>query len=270
MAETTAAAVLTALEEKDAGNVFYKNKEYDNAIAAYTRAIDLDPNSDTAALCYSNRSAVFQVQKKFARAEKDALACLAIKPDFTKGYIRLAVAQRKQNKFDEAAKTVNAGLKLAPDDAELAKALEAVDKARSKKVEVTTAVDKAGSGSGVSAERLLAVQRELTQLQDAREGLMGRHAEVSMQAKHIYRGTQRTEMTLTQLEELPADCGAYMAVGKAFLRKPMPETKAILKAKTVKAAASLQQLQQKEAWLAEKLQANQNEIQALVRSVQVR
>ena len=268
MEETTPASTATAQEEKDAGNLFYKNKEYDNAIAAYTRAIELDDKSETAALCYSNRSAVFQVQKKFARAEKDAQLCLTIKPDFIKGYIRLAVAQRKQNKFDEAAKTVTAGLKLAPDDAELAKTLEAIEKAREKKTEVTVVAAK-GSG-GLSAERLMAVQRELTLLQETREGLLGRHAEVSMQAKHIYRGTQRTEMTLAQLEELPPDCGSYMAVGKAFLRKPMAETKAILTAKTAKAGAGLQQLQQKEAWLAEKLQANQNEIQALVRSVQVR
>ena len=57
--------VAQALAEKEAGNVFYKNKDFESAVAAYGRAIALDPESETAALCYSNRSAVFQTQKKF-------------------------------------------------------------------------------------------------------------------------------------------------------------------------------------------------------------
>lgn len=264
MAEDTAAK---ALAEKEAGNTFYKNKDYEAAIGAYTRAIELDPTSDTAALCYSNRSAVFQVQKKFARAEKDAQSCLAIKPDFIKGYIRLALSQRKQNKFEEAAKTINDGLTRSPEDADLVKALASVEAARKKKED--TGARQQASG-GPSPERLMKVQKELTQLQEAREMLMGRHAEVSMQGKHIYRGTQRTAMTLKQLEEFPDDTVNYMTVGKMFLKKPMAETKAILTAKTEKAQTSIQQLEQKEAWLSDKLKANEQEIQALVASVQVR
>ena len=262
MADTSA----KALAEKEAGNTFYKNKDYEAAIAAYTRAIELDPTSDTAALCYSNRSAVFQVQKKFARAEKDAQSCLAIKPDFIKGYIRLALSQRKQNKFEEAAKTINDGLTRSPEDADLVKALASVETARKKK-------EDPGAGKpsgGPTPERLMKVQKELTQLQEAREMLLGRHAEVSMQGKHIYRGTQRTAMTLKQLEEFPEDAVNYMTVGKMFLKKPMAETKAILTAKTEKAQTSIQQLEQKEAWLSDKLKANEQEIQALVASVQAR
>ena len=42
--------------------------------------------------------------------EKDARACLDIKPEFIKGYKRLALAQRKLGKLKDALETVDAGL----------------------------------------------------------------------------------------------------------------------------------------------------------------
>ena len=45
------------------GNKYYKQKDIHNAIASYSKSIDLDSDSPTAALCYSNRSACYQVKK---------------------------------------------------------------------------------------------------------------------------------------------------------------------------------------------------------------
>ena len=51
----------------------------DGAIDAYTRAIDLKPEPASAALCYSNRSACYQVKKEWTKMQQDgeALAKLA-------------------------------------------------------------------------------------------------------------------------------------------------------------------------------------------------
>ena len=42
-----------AEEARLEGNKYYKQKDIDNAIASYSKSIDLDSNSPTAALCYS-------------------------------------------------------------------------------------------------------------------------------------------------------------------------------------------------------------------------
>jgi len=260
-------AAAKALAEKEAGNVFYKNKDYDEAIAAYGRAIELDPESETAALCYSNRSAVFQIQKKFAKAEKDAQSCLAIKPDFVKGYIRLALSQRKQAKFEEAVKTINDGLTRSPNDADLLKAMGSIETAKKK---IQAKAISAAKADAFTAARLETVRKELSSLQERREIMLGRREEVNMQAKQLYRGTRRTAITLQQLNELPEDCTSYMAVGKMFLRKPLSETKVILEEKTNKANASIQQLKSKEEYLTKILDDNDKEIKSLVASVQPR
>ena len=51
------------------GNAFFKAKETDKAIEAYTKAIELDPASDNAALCFSNRSACYQMKKDWGKMD---------------------------------------------------------------------------------------------------------------------------------------------------------------------------------------------------------
>ena len=83
------------------GNEQFKAKAYDEAIALYTQAIELDPNGENAALCLSNRSAAHQGKKMWAEAAADAAQCIALKPDFVKGYTRLANAQKKRGLLTE-------------------------------------------------------------------------------------------------------------------------------------------------------------------------
>ena len=71
------------------GNEFFKKKQVDEAIAAYTKSIDLSPDSSNAALCYSNRSACHQMKKNWKEMEADAAKCTKLKPTFAKGYTRL-------------------------------------------------------------------------------------------------------------------------------------------------------------------------------------
>lgn len=255
MATPAAAAAL----EKEKGNEFYKNKDYDEAVAAYGRAIELDPQSEVAALCYSNRSAVFQVQKKFAKAEKDARSCLEIKPDFVKGYIRLALAQRKQGKFEDAATTINDGLKRAPDDPDLKKAEGQVEKAKTK-----TQAKMAQAEMEEYRRKMQALQQETSQLQDRHSALRGKLAETSMQVRGLGRGKLRSQMTLGQLEELPEDTRTYRGVGKMFVYAPMAETKEFLATKIKETDAKIGQLKQKEDYYSQGVKGVEDEIRSLV------
>lgn len=252
-----------ALKEKEAGNAFYKNKEYEEAMAAYGRAIALAPESETAALCYSNRSAVFQIQKKFAKAEKDALACLAIKPDFVRGYIRLALAQRKQGKYDDARSSVQDGLKRQPEDKDLLKALQQIDNAQQK--------NQAKAGAAAQAEkqaRLQAVKRELDALQDKKSLLAGRYAETAMSINGISAGAKRSAMTFEQISQLPEETPTFLTVGRMYLRHDMADTKAFLEEKVEAANGKLAQLEKKATYLKGATEEVDKEIMALIDSVQ--
>ena len=41
---------------------YERRRNYEEAIEHYTKAIEIDPTSEVAALCYSNRSAAHQVR----------------------------------------------------------------------------------------------------------------------------------------------------------------------------------------------------------------
>ena len=60
--------------------------------------------------------------------EKDARACLGIKPEFIKGYKRLALAQRKLGNLKGALETIEAGLYSNPDWAGVARILFMISK----------------------------------------------------------------------------------------------------------------------------------------------
>lgn len=51
-----------AVAEKDKGNAFYKQRKFDEALACYDRAIELDPDNFAF---YTNKAAVFFEQKDY-------------------------------------------------------------------------------------------------------------------------------------------------------------------------------------------------------------
>ena len=115
-----------ASEFKAAGNKFQQEGKFDEAIEAYTKAIDLDGSDHTF---WSNRSAAYLAKGDADGAFKDAVECIKVKPDWPKGYVRKGAALHKATRYDEAIEAYEAGLKIAPDDAGLKSGLEAVKKA---------------------------------------------------------------------------------------------------------------------------------------------
>lgn len=68
---------------------------------------------------YSNRSAAFNALKDYERALKDAQSVIRMKPNWVKGWARLAVAHFGLHQYSHAKEAYNQALELEPDDQRL-------------------------------------------------------------------------------------------------------------------------------------------------------
>lgn len=79
---------------KQAGNSQISSKKYDEAIASYTQAIDLD---STNPIYYSNRAAAYSSKGDHLSAIGDAQTAISIDPKFVKAYHRLGYNRLYKN-----------------------------------------------------------------------------------------------------------------------------------------------------------------------------
>lgn len=131
-----------AAEAKAKGNTAFTAKDFKEAIKHFTEAISHDP---TDHVFFSNRSACFASLEQYEKALEDGTECVKLKPDWAKGYTRKGLAEFFLQKYDDAAETYKAGLKLAPEDAVLKEGLQ---KAMDAKYDIPGAG--AGGGGGGS------------------------------------------------------------------------------------------------------------------------
>lgn len=115
----------SAADFKAKGNKHLQAKEYDEAIAAYTEAINLDPKDH---VFFSNRSAAYLSKGDGANALSDGDRCTKLNPSWPKGYTRKGAALHSLKRYDEAIEAYTAGLEVAPDDAGLKSGLAEVQK----------------------------------------------------------------------------------------------------------------------------------------------
>lgn len=109
-----------AAEAKKKGNDAFTAKNYKEAIKHFTEAISHDANDH---VFYSNRSACYASLEDYEKALSDGEKCVELKPDWHKGYARRGLAEFFLERFDVAAETYQAGLKLAPEDQALKEGL---------------------------------------------------------------------------------------------------------------------------------------------------
>ena len=76
-----------AEEKKTEGNAYYKVKDYRKALACYTRAIELCPES---VAYYGNRAACRMMMGLYQDALEDARESTRLDSGFAKGYVRIA------------------------------------------------------------------------------------------------------------------------------------------------------------------------------------
>jgi len=100
------AAEKQAKKYKKSGNEFYKKRNLISAIDEYTKGIET-PNisEELLSILYSNRSVARMELNDLKGAKSDAKTCLEIRPDWFRGYVRLATIYEKLAKFDKAIET---------------------------------------------------------------------------------------------------------------------------------------------------------------------
>ena len=122
------------------GNEYMKAKEYDEAISAYTRAVELN-ESEPAAYC--NRAMAYLRVKNYAKCIEDANKTLELEPDYVKAFHRRGKAYLACNKFELAIPDFQYILEKNPDDQDInACLMQAREKLRAKQEKAEAAQPK--------------------------------------------------------------------------------------------------------------------------------
>jgi len=111
------------------GNDAFREKRYPEAIECYTKAIAADSGNH---VLYSNRCACFVALSEYDTALADAEKCVALKPDWGKGYCRVGevyLARERLGDLEKAQAAYEQGLLLEPTLGALLTGIEAVKKA---------------------------------------------------------------------------------------------------------------------------------------------
>ena len=114
---------------KDAGNKAFKDEDYGTAIAQYTEAMEADVDHEQLHVLLSNRSLTFLKSRFYREAERDAIKVIELRPNWAKGYYRLASAMYEgaqdnistERTVDDAMRTIERGLSCEPDNKGLLK-----------------------------------------------------------------------------------------------------------------------------------------------------
>ena len=92
-----------------------KQKEYEQAIEYYTKAIELNPDLPET---YNNRAAAYFHTDKFDNAINDANAAITLKPDFPEAYNVRGVVYNAKREFDNAIRDYTTAIRIAHNFAE--------------------------------------------------------------------------------------------------------------------------------------------------------
>ncbi len=126
---------------KNKGNEFYSQKNYNEAINAYSKAIDLTPNNHAY---YTNRAAAYANQLQWEKSLADAQKSLQLNRDWVKvhrilvnhrssiyqGHFRSGLAYLELKRYDEAVSSLQRACQLEPTNDELKKYLSQAEQAK--------------------------------------------------------------------------------------------------------------------------------------------
>lgn len=132
---------------KEKGNRAYGEGKYEEAIARYTDAINIDSRNH---VYFSNRSAAYVGQGMFGKALEDAETCVKLNPKWGKGYFRRAVALLGLSRAADAEAALTEGIKIDPSNADLRSKLEEVRKTLEKERRFVSADGKPLSGAALA------------------------------------------------------------------------------------------------------------------------
>ena len=98
-----------------------KAKDYKDAVACYSRSIELDP---TEAFTYANRAMAYLKLKEYKNVIDDASKAIEIKPGYLKAYHRRGKAYSALAKYELAIKDFQFILEEEPDNKDVNKDLK--------------------------------------------------------------------------------------------------------------------------------------------------
>jgi len=105
---------------KERGNRAFNAGQLDDAVAAYSECLRLDPtNLRFCCVVYANRAAVWLRRADWQRALDDATTAIGLDGSYSKAYCRRIQALYKLERFDEAVGDAETALALDPSSAEL-------------------------------------------------------------------------------------------------------------------------------------------------------
>lgn len=109
----------------------------------YTKAIEEAPEDHTI---LGNRAAAYHQSGQYDEALTDAEKCIEVKPDWSKGYQRKAMALQAQSKLDEAIEFYEKGVEIDPANAQCKTML---DKAQVEQERASAGPGAGGMGGGM-------------------------------------------------------------------------------------------------------------------------
>ncbi|CAL1547172.1 unnamed protein product [Lymnaea stagnalis] len=101
---------------KDEGNIKFRQGDFDDAVAAYTEALEICPLifHKERSVMFANRAACKMKQELYDDAINDSTRALEIHPHYLKALLRRAELYEKTSKLDEALKDYQDVLQLDP------------------------------------------------------------------------------------------------------------------------------------------------------------
>ena len=126
--------ILAAEEFKRQGNEHMKSKEFEQAINAYSKAIE---RNDEKSEYYCNRAAAYSKTSKHDRAIEDCLIALGLKEDYARAHGRLGFAYYQLGKHLEAKQSYTRAIELEPDNAGYIHNLDSLERTLREKEEAS-------------------------------------------------------------------------------------------------------------------------------------
>mmetsp|Transcript_20017 Transcript_20017/g.25944 ORF Transcript_20017/g.25944 Transcript_20017/m.25944 type:complete len:273 (-) Transcript_20017:128-946(-) len=257
-------------ECKALGNDAFASKEYETAIAHYTKGIQLDiAKSDRTDsiihILYSNRSACQFLLERFKEASDDAKECIKINPTFIKGYYRLAQSLMGLKDWDGANNTVRQGLNLDAENAQLLRQLRTIQKEK-KRLEAAARQTEAM----MEAKRNRGVGEDNDEIRDLQEQYVNTNRELQMlnaNVQKLQREQKLNELTMKELENLQGKENGrmYRGVGKMFMLSSESEISDHLNTEISDSKKKENDLSQKREYLVKKISSQQQNLQELLK-----